>query len=83
MRLSTTTPPAASPLPFGRISSSDTVELADGKRRMYSAVPYAFTGPDYEQLTLTPPGDPQYELTVNNVGNYIAVTPEVFAGAPQ
>lgn len=40
------------PLRFGRISASDTVELASGKRRMYAAVTYAFNTPDWEAVSL-------------------------------
>ena len=35
------------PLSFGRVSASDTVQLLDGRRRMYTAIGYAFNTPDF------------------------------------
>lgn len=65
--------PELTPVAFGRYSSSDTVQLPDGKRVMYSAVTYAFNTPDW-----TSTGDIHLERGINNVANYIAVTYDNF-----
>ena len=33
--------------PWGRLSSTDTVEFTNGTRRLYSAVPYVYTSPNW------------------------------------
>ncbi|KAI8469928.1 MAG: hypothetical protein J3K34DRAFT_422081 [Monoraphidium minutum] len=64
------------PLSFGRYSSSDTVELANGRRRLYTAVVYAFNSPNWTAANLGLPYFP--ERGINNIGNFITVTQEIF-----
>jgi hypothetical protein len=60
------------PSPYGRIGGADTVTLGSGKRRMYSAVPYTFTGPTYSGGVQNP------ENAFCNVANFISVTQDSF-----
>ena len=48
-----TYPPANFKLaqPWGRLSSTDTVEFANGTRRLYSAVPYVYTSPNWTAVS--------------------------------
>jgi hypothetical protein len=39
------------PFPFGRNSASDVLTIpGTNKRRIYSAVPYAYNGPDWKEV---------------------------------
>lgn len=40
------------PLSFGRLSGADAVTLPDGKRRLYTAINYAFNSPNWFQVSV-------------------------------
>ncbi|GBF96797.1 hypothetical protein Rsub_09653 [Raphidocelis subcapitata] len=69
------------PFPFGRFSSSDVVTLpgAAKARRVYTAVPYAYTGPDWFQAGPGGNGQIHRERGYKNVGNFIGVTADADA----